>query len=321
MNKKLFFAGFALLAAVSFTSCNSDNPIDITNPNGGAAFTPTVTSSDDYDLVFNIKETDDVKKLWDNSVPATVKAVLAKKDSIRVAYNVNNYSLDGKAIEVPNFFQVATDKKVLDIAFIGTFASQALPAPAVGNYFFSVDFDTNLPGAEVNLDLITDVEQMLLQAQNERVTLGGNAIIGTFLVRANTTAQEALKIVDGVYIDAINVINGAISVDSKKQIGAKIISNDEDLNDKGAKVGDLDLFLDRIYVVNDVTGITLRQRSNDHLLMLYFKICKYVGRLVLGKDSEYLNHVLLRDILEHCRYVGIVKLGEFLTKAGVLLGL
>jgi hypothetical protein len=253
MNKKLFFAGFALLAAVSFTSCNSDNPIDITNPNGGAAFTPTVTSSDDYDLVFNIKETDDVKKLWDNSVPATVKAVLAKKDSIRVAYNVNNYSLDGKAIEVPNFFQGATDKKVLDIAFIGTFASQALPAPAVGNHFFSVDFDTNLPGAEVNLDLITDVEQMLLQAQNERVTLGGNAIIGTFFVRANTTAQEALKIVDGVYVDAINVFNGAISVDSKKQIGAKIISNDENLNDKGAKVGDLDLFLDRIYVVNDVT--------------------------------------------------------------------
>jgi hypothetical protein len=64
MNKKLFFAGFALLAAVSFTSCNSDNPIDVTDPNGVRPVNSTHYVGGSYDWTATVKDYDDLKEFW-----------------------------------------------------------------------------------------------------------------------------------------------------------------------------------------------------------------------------------------------------------------
>ena len=82
MNKKLFFAGFALLAAVSFTSCNSDNPIDVTDPNGVKPASSTHYLGGSYDWTAVAKDYAQLQEFWAADKDA-VKKALYKPDSYK----------------------------------------------------------------------------------------------------------------------------------------------------------------------------------------------------------------------------------------------
>jgi hypothetical protein len=242
MNKKLFFAGFALLAAVSFTSCNSDNPIDITNPNGGVNPTvnPSVVTTGDYDLTFIIKKSTDVKDLF-AALDNKTKAALAKKDSVDVLVKMDYYSLDDPTVMVlPNFFSTATaDKKIVNITFSGNILKQTDANDAVLQMI--VDADQELAGAEVNINLMADVLRLKLQAQKVRATLLGDATVGEFEVAANSGKLDALDIKEGITIAAIDMTKGSLTSNGAKQVIAKLIKGNEALEKgKGATVGKVD---------------------------------------------------------------------------------
>ena len=240
MNKKLFswkaLAGFALLAAVGMTSCNSDDPIDPLNPSGAGIAKPTVVVGGDFDLEFTITKTSDVADLW-ASVSTEKKKALAKKDSISVLYRVDSYKLDGASIDVPNFFgTTASDKNILNLAFAGTFASQVDDNKVV--QVFTVDVDKNLTGAQVNLILFADVLKMKLTATKVRPTLLGLAQIGEFEVASNSGKLESLDIKEGIDVKAIDVTYGSVTAKSVPQIQTKLVAGYESLiKDKGAQVG------------------------------------------------------------------------------------
>jgi hypothetical protein len=272
MNKKLFswkaLAGFALLAAISMTSCtNSDDPIDPLNPNQGKT-TPIAIIDGNYDVVLNnIKKTTDVQTAW-NNVPAATKAKIDAKDSVDVAINCSEYSLDDVTMSLPAFI-ANHEKKVVNVYFIGNFASQAVAGVPVP---LKIDLDTNLTGAEVNLFFATDPVWVDLTSTKVRASVDGlNEELTRFDVNGNTNAKEFLDIKSGVTVDAINVTGGALTSSSVKQIVTKLIFGNEKIEaGKGAAVGtvaDKQVYVKGLTVAADATISNLHNTDMDIVIV------------------------------------------------------
>jgi hypothetical protein len=294
MNKKLFswkaLAGFALLAAVGMTSCNSDDPIDPLNPSGAGIAKPTVVVGGDFDLEFTITKTSDVADLW-ASVSTEKKKALAKKDSISVLYRVDSYKLDGASIDVPNFFgttgALASDKNILNLAFAGTFASQVDDNKVV--QVFTVDVDKYLTGAQVNLILFADVQKMKLTATTVRPTLLGLAQIGEFEVASNSGKLESLDIQEGIDVKAINVTAGSVTAKSVPQIQTKLIYGYESLVEgKGAQVGtvkDEYVYVKGLTVAANATIANLQKTATLNKIIVYPDVTASMGNFQPKVDS------------------------------------
>ena len=292
MNKKLFswkaLAGFALLAAVGMTSCNSDDPIDPLNPSGAGIAKPTVVVGGDFDLEFTITKTSDVADLW-ASVSTEKKKALAKKDSISVLYRVDSYKLDGASIDVPNFFGTTpSDKNILNLAFAGTFASQVDDNKVV--QVFTVDVDKNLTGAQVNLILFADVLKMKLTATRVRPTLLGLAQIGEFEVASNSGKLESLDIKEGIDVKAIDVTYGSVTAKSVPQIQTKLVvkANETLIKDKGAYVGEIEdewVYVKGLTVARNATISKVNETATLNKIIVYPDVTATMGNFQPKVDS------------------------------------
>ena len=208
MNKKLFFAGFALLAAVSFTSCNSDNPIDVTNPNG---VTPTSSAhyvGGSYDWTAKVKDYDELKKFWAADKDA-VKKLLADKNAktANILIDVTGYELKNEIIVLPDFWQTnATNGKVVNITFEGKFKNadfERAHAIAKNDVLanmskFIVRINTNnLKSAEVNFTFNVDKFDLELATRLSRSTIAGAYTIGYMRADADVNTQDAIEVKEG----------------------------------------------------------------------------------------------------------------------------
>jgi hypothetical protein len=209
MNKKLFFAGFALLAAVSFTSCSTDTPIDITNPNGvapdgshaiGGAYDWTVTPK-------NVKQLD---SLW-NVDKKTVQANIANEKIASICINVDNFTLEsGKSIDIPALWANANGK-IVKVYVSGNFKNpDYLRADAIKNAAtpakqkkFPVLIDTkNVAGSEVQFTFDGEAFDLELTTDKARSLINGAYEIGYFKAIA-AEGMSATEVQSGL-VDAID---------------------------------------------------------------------------------------------------------------------
>jgi hypothetical protein len=208
MNKKLFLAGVALLAAIGFTSCNSDMPIDSSNPSGIA---PTVVGHEvglDYDWKAVVKDYAQLQEYWAKDKDA-VKNLLSTSGSntANIFIGLANYDLsDGKEIVLPDFWQTGlTNGKVVNIIFTGVFKNadfERKSAIAGDGTAFPVKINVNnLMGAEVNFTF--DVEKydqkfdLHLASREARSTFSGDFTIGYMLADADVKMNDAIELKAG----------------------------------------------------------------------------------------------------------------------------
>ena len=223
MNKKLFFAGFALLAAVSFTSCNSDNPIDVTDPNG---VRPTVSShyvGNGADWTATVKDYAELKAFAAADAADIAKQIKEKK-TIDIQINLNNYELkaddglngDG-VIKVPAFWDNGTNKKVVNINVTGTFKNADFERAAAikdgaGAKAFPVKIDVdNLKGTEVNFTFADQKFDLYIQTELARSTFSGDFTIGYMFAKAaekNSNLELKSGTVEGVDIESTGDFRG-----------------------------------------------------------------------------------------------------------------
>ena len=242
MNKKLFFAGFALLAAVSFTSCNSDNPIDITNPNGVTPAAATHYVGGEYDWTAIAKDYTQLKEFWAKDKADLAKAI-AEKKTINILLDVSGYELKNEEIALPDFWQDGkTAGKVVNITFDGNFKSADFErADAIKNGAkatkYPVKINTNnLAGAEVNFTFNVEMFDLELTTDKVRSTFSGDYIIGYLkAVAAEKLSATEFKsgIVEGLDYASTGDFKGEIAGVWVKTAPAAAIQ----VTDKGIKVG------------------------------------------------------------------------------------
>ena len=207
MNKKLFFAGFALLAAVSFTSCNSDNPIDVTDPNGVKPASSTHYLGGSYDWTAVAKDYDQLKEFWAADKDA-VKDAIAKKGTVNILLDVSGYTLANETIEFPDFWKqdgTGAKGKIVNITFTGNFKNADFErANAIAKNDnpadmskFPVKLDTkNLKGAEVNFTFNVEKFDLYLATELTRSTFSGAYTIGYMKAQA-AEKVSALEVKEG----------------------------------------------------------------------------------------------------------------------------
>ncbi len=225
MNKKLFFAGFALLAAVSFTSCNSDNPIDITNPNGVTPSASTHYLGGSYDWTAIAKDNAELTKFWNEDATKVADAIKDKK-TINILLDVSGFELDGTTIALPDFWKnngTGAKDKVVNITISGNFkkadferveAMKATPAK------FPVIISTNnLKGAEVNFTFDAEAIDLHLFTELTRSTLNGSYIIG-YMYFEGAQNLSAIQVKGGI-VEAIDLASsGDVEEDGGDVLGA-----------------------------------------------------------------------------------------------------
>jgi len=260
MNKKLFFAGFALLAAVSFTSCNSDNPIDITNPNGVTPAAATHYVGGEYDWTAIVKNYDDLKKFWAEDGKKVADLLKDNKDNtVDILIDVTGYELkktDGANgdgyLMIPDFWAAnggtaTADGKVVNITFAGNFKNADFErADFIKNGAkatkFPVKINTdNLKGAEVNFIFNVEKFDLDLASSKTRSTLNGDYTIGYLKAKAAETLS-ATEFKSGT----IEGFDNASTGDFKGTIAGVWVSdvtkNNIEATAKGIKVGTNDAY-------------------------------------------------------------------------------
>ena len=208
MNKKLFFAGFALLAAVSFTSCNSDNPIDVTDPNGVKPASSTHYLGGSYDWTAVAKDYDQLKEFW-AADKNDVKDAIKDKKTINILLDVSGYTLANETIEFPDFWKfdgTGAKGKVVNITITGNFKNAdferanaiAKNDVAADMSKFPVKLDTkNLKGAEVNFTFNVEKFDLYLASTLTRSTFSGAYTIG-YMKAQTATKLSALEVKEGI---------------------------------------------------------------------------------------------------------------------------
>jgi len=206
MNKKLFFAGFALLAAVSFTSCNSDNPIDVTDPNGVRPATSTHYVGGSYDWTATPKNYAELQDFWAKDGKDVADLLKNNKDNVAdILIDVTGYELAGETIFLPDFFaanggtSTAKGKKV-NITFTGNFKKADFERAHViagdGKAFPVIINTNNLAGAEVNFTFNVEKFDLELYSTLTRSTFSGAYTIG-YMFAQTATKQSALEVKEG----------------------------------------------------------------------------------------------------------------------------
>ena len=224
MNKKLFFAGFALLAAVSFTSCNSDNPIDVTDPNGVKPASSTHYLGGSYDWTAVAKDYDQLKEFW-AADKNDVKDAIKDKKTINILLDVSGYTLANETIEFPDFWKfdgTGAKGKVVNITITGNFKNADFErANAIAKNDnpkemskFPVKLDTkNLKGAEVNFTFNVEKFDLYLASTLTRSTFSGAYTIGYMKAQAaeSLSALEVKEgIVEGLDVESTGDYKGSI---------------------------------------------------------------------------------------------------------------
>ena len=218
MNKKLFFAGFALLAAVSFTSCNSDNPIDITNPNGVTPAASTHYLGGSYDWTAIAKDNAELTKFWNEDATEVGKAIKDKK-TINILLDVSGFALDGSTIELPDFWKndgTGAKGRVVNITISGNFKNaDFLRADFIKNgaakqtkYPVKIKTD-KLAESEVNFIFDAEAIDLELYTKKTRSTLNGTFAIGYFYAEA-ADGMSATEVQSGVVAAIDNASTGDI---------------------------------------------------------------------------------------------------------------
>ena len=250
MNKKLFFAGFALLAAVSFTSCNSDNPIDVTDPSGVRPASSTHYLGGSYDWTAIVKDYAELQTFWAADKDAVKKALADKNaKTANILIDVTGYELKATdVITLPNFWGAGanTNGNVVNITFQGNFknadferAAQIAGAPITK---FPVQINTNnLKSAEVNFTFNVEKFDLLLNTRDARSTLSGDFTIGYMFGAADVKTQDAIELksgtVEGVDMTSTGKYKGTFNgvwtknatdnnIESAKQAGIKLNSGE-----------------------------------------------------------------------------------------------
>ena len=204
MNKKLFFAGFALLAAVSFTSCNSDNPIDVTDPNGVRPVNSAHYLGGSYDWTAVVKDYAQLQEFWAADKDAVKKALAdSKANKVNILLDVSNYELKNEVITLPDFWQTgATNGKVVNITFQGNFKNADFERAAqikggtITKFPVKVNTD-NLKSAEINFTFNVEKFDLVLETRQARSTFAGAYTIGYMKADADVNTQDAIEVKEG----------------------------------------------------------------------------------------------------------------------------
>jgi len=209
MNKKLFFAGFALLAAVSFTSCNSDNPIDVTDPNGVRPVNSAHYLGGSYDWTAVVKDYAQLQEFWAADKDAVKKALTdSKANKVNILLDVSNYELKNEVITLPNFWGAGADTngKVVNITFQGNFKNADFErahaidkGDVIANMSkFPVRINTNtLERAEVNFTFNVAQFDLVLDTREARSTFSGDYTIGYMFANADKKVNDAVEVKEG----------------------------------------------------------------------------------------------------------------------------
>ena len=225
MNKKLFLAGVALLAAVGFTSCNSDTPIDSSNPSGVTPTTAYHKVGGDYDWTAIARNNVELMKFW-NEDATEVGKVVAKKGTANILLDVSGFELDGSTIKLPDFWKndgTGADKKVVNILITGNFKKadflRASKIKGDGSAFPVVINTDNLKGAEVNFTFDAEKFDLELETKYTRSTLNGTYNIG-YMDFDGAQNLSAVQIKGGT-VEAVDLgSKGDIEEDGGDVVGA-----------------------------------------------------------------------------------------------------
>ena len=247
MNKKLFLAGVALLAAVGFTSCNSDTPIDSSNPSGVTPAAVRHEVGGSYDWTAIVTDYAELQKFWSEDKAAVAKLLKDNKaKTANILIDVTGYTLKaGDVITLPDFWgDGATQGKVVNITFDGNFKNADYQrADAIKNGAAAtklpVVINTNtLKGGEVNFTFNVEKFDLELTTDLTRSTFAGDYTIG-YLKAVAAQKLSATEFnegtVEGLDIESTGDFKGEIAGVWVKNIPAATI----EVTDKGIKVGDL----------------------------------------------------------------------------------
>jgi len=230
MNKKLFswkaLAGFALLAAISMTSCNTDDPINPTNPSG---VNPTAAShyvGGEYDWTAIAKNLTQLQEFWNADKDKVATLLKDNKDkTVDVLLDVSGFELDNATIfTLPDFWGTgATSGNVVNITFRGNFKKadfERASAIKGDGKAFPVKIKTdNVKGAEVNFIFDAEAIDLELATTLTRSTITSTGLIGWFKADA-ATANSATIIKGGSVVEGIdNASTGDIKEEDNSVLG------------------------------------------------------------------------------------------------------
>ncbi|MBR6840960.1 MAG: hypothetical protein IKM77_01480 [Prevotella sp.] len=200
MNKKLFLAGVALLAAVGFTSCNSETPIDPSTPSGIAPAAVGHQVGVDYDWAVKANSVAQFEEYWAADKDAVQKLVKDKKVA-SICIIVDALTLDGKTIEIPQLWADANGK-IVNVRIAGTFknpdflrAAWMEKGAAATKWPVKIKTD-KVKGSEVNFTFDGGEFDFELETMYTRSTLNGPFTIGYFLAQA-ATGMSSVEIQSG----------------------------------------------------------------------------------------------------------------------------
>ena len=200
MNKKLFLAGVALLAAVGFTSCNSETPIDPSTPSGIAPAAVGHQVGVDYDWAVKANSVAQFEEYWAADKDAVQKLVKDKKIA-SLCIIVDALTLDGKTIEIPQLWADANGK-IVNVRIAGTFknpdflrAAWMEKGAAATKWPVKIKTD-KVKGSEVNFTFDGGEFDFELETMYTRSTINGPITIGYFLAQA-ATGMSSVEIQSG----------------------------------------------------------------------------------------------------------------------------
>ena len=188
MNKKLFLAGVALLAAVGFTSCNSETPIDPSTPSGIAPAAVGHQVGVDYDWAVKANSVAQFEEYWAADKDAVQKLVKDKKTA-SICIIADEFTLENKKIEIPQLWADATGK-IINVRIAGGFKNpDFMRADWLKNGMaakkWAVKISTSLnKGAEVNFTIDSGEFDLDLESEYTRTTIDGAYTIGYLIVKA-----------------------------------------------------------------------------------------------------------------------------------------
>ena len=215
MNKKLFIAGVALLAAVGFTSCNSDTPIDPSSPSGIAPAAVGHQVGVDYDWAVKAKDVAQFEEYWAADKDAVQKLVKDKKVA-SICIIADEFTLENKKIVLPQLWTDATGK-IINVRIAGGFKNPDFMRQdwlkngmAAKKWAVKISTSAN-KGAEVNFTIDSGEFDLDLESEYTRTTIDGAYTIGYAIVQA-AKGMSATEFKSGV----VNAIDNTSSGDIKE---------------------------------------------------------------------------------------------------------
>jgi hypothetical protein len=209
MNKKLFLAGVALLAAVGFTSCNSETPIDPSTPSGIAPAAVGHQVGVDYDWAVKAKDVAQFNEYWADD-QAAVQALVKDKKIASICFIADAFTLEkGGKIEIPQLWTAGAAGKIVNIRVAGEFKNPDFLREdwlknGVAAKKWPVQISTkNLKGAEVNITFDAGKFDLELESEYTRTTINGDYAIGYTIVNA-AEGMSATEFQSG-YVTAIDI--------------------------------------------------------------------------------------------------------------------